>query len=164
MPDWLIGLLIGSSGGGMIGYLFHGWIDDRFARGREARALRQADVRDLRNGLHTFLGQPKAHFTWLQDVPDVLNTPGAPSPDEKAEIIATWVYENAMKHPQERRRAMYLITNVAYQLARGDRSFLDINPKGYEMLEEAWKELDDYAQLLTRSLHDPNAPGGTVQK
>jgi hypothetical protein len=162
MPDWLLALLIGSSGGGLVGYLFHGWIDDRFARAKEARALRQSDVRALRDGLHVFLGQPKAHFTWLESVPDVRSAGGTPTPPEKAEIIAAWVYENAMKHPKDRRGAMYLITNVAYQLARGDRHFLDKNPKGYEALEEAWNALGEYAQFLTRTLHNPDSPGGAA--
>jgi hypothetical protein len=96
-------------------------------------------------------------MVWLTNTQNVLTATGSPSPSEKAEIVATWVCENAMKHPPEMRRPMYLLMNVAYQLARGDRLFLDSNPSG---VSEAWQALDDYAQRLTRSLHDPNAPGG----
>ena len=76
IPEWLVGLLLGSGGGGAIGYLFCGWIDDRFARTKEARALKHSD-------------------------------------------------ENAMKFPKDRRLLMYLIANLAYQLARGARHFLE---------------------------------------
>jgi hypothetical protein len=162
MPDWLTGLLIGSSGGGLVGYLLRGWIDDRNARAREARALRQADVRALRDGLHTFLGQPRAHFAWLENTQDVRSAGGTPTPAEKGAMIATWVYENAMKHPPDRRGPMYLIMTVAYQLARGDRHFLEINPQGYELVEAAWTELDEYARLLTSELHDADSPGGAA--
>ena len=162
MPDWLVPLLIGSSGGGLVGYLFRGWIDDRFARAREARAIRRSDVRALRDGLHVFLGQPRAHFAWLQSVRDVPSAGGSPTPAEKAEIIATWVYENAMKHAEDRRPPMYRIMNVGYELARGDRHFLDENPKGYDLIEADWKSLDEYSQHLTRALHDPDAPGGAA--
>jgi hypothetical protein len=47
---------------------------------------------------------------------------------------------------------MYLILNTTYQLARGDRHFLDAYPKGYEALHDAWEALDEYAQELTRLL------------
>ena len=157
MPAWLLAILTGTSGG-LVGYLFRGWIDDRFARAKESRALRQADVKALRDDLHVFLGQPRAHFAWLQNTPDVRIAGGIPSPEAKAEIIATWIYDNAMKHPKNRRSNMYLIANVAYQLARGDRHFLDINPKGYDTLEEAWTALDQYAQVLTAALHHPDQP------
>lgn len=158
MPDWLSALLIGS-GGGLVGYLLRGWIDDRFARAKEARALRQLDVRALRNGLHTFLGQPRAHFDRLESTANVDSAEAAPTPEERAMVIADWVYENAMKHPAERRGPMYLISNVAHQLAGGDRHFLDVNPIGYERIEDAWNSLDEYAQLLTRMLHDADNPG-----
>lgn len=155
LPDWATTVLASLSGGGIIGYLIHGWIDDKFSRAKEARALRNSDIQALRDGLHIFLGQPKAHFSWLENVPNVLSAGGTPTPAEKADIIATWFYENAMKHPNDRRGPMYLIANVTYKLARGDRSFLEANPNGHEILEEAWSTLDEYAQHLTSVLHSP---------
>jgi hypothetical protein len=155
LPDWLIALLVGG-GGGLVGYLLRGWIDDRYARAKEARAVKQSDVRALRDDLLTFLGHPKAHFSWLENVPNVLTAGGTPTPAEKAQLIAGWVYANSTRYPKDRRGPMYLILNVAYQLARGDRHFLDANPKGYEALHEAWNTLDEYAQELTVRLHNPD--------
>jgi len=157
MPNWLAALLVGS-GGGIVGYLLRGWIDDRYARAKEARALRHQDVRALRDGLHVFLGEPKAHFSWLENVADVRGAGGVPSPDEKAQIIANWVYANAMKYPRDRRAPMYFLMNLAYQFARGDRHFLDQRDNGYDLVEEAWNQLDTYAQFLTDKLHNPDAP------
>ena len=57
---------------------------------------------------------------------------------------------------------MYLIMNLGYMFARGDRHFLDRNPIGYEAVEGAWRELDRYAQELTRQLHSRDNPGGTA--
>jgi hypothetical protein len=153
LPDWLLTLVLGSGGGGFIGYLFRGWIDDRFARQKEARAFQATDVRGLRDELLVFLGHPKAHFIWLESVREVKAAGGVPSPAEKAQIIADWVYANSPRYPKERRAPMYLILNVAYMLASGDRHFLDQNPKGHEILEEAWETLDEYAQALTKQLH-----------
>ena len=152
---WLVTLLVGG-GGGLVGYLLRGWIDDRYARAKEARAIKQSDVRALRDDLMTFLGHPRAHFTWLEDVPDVRAAGGTPTPDEKAQIIADWVYSNSSRYPKDKRGPMFLILNVAYQLARGDRHFVDRNPKGYEALEDAWNTLDEYAQALTAQLHNPD--------
>src|SRR5207247_2451535 len=110
-------------------------------------------LKALRDDLLYFLGEPKAHFDWLENVPDVRAAGGKPTPDEKAQLIGEWVYKNAPRLPKDRRGELFLITNVAYQLARGDRSFLDRNPKGYEYLHDAWEVLDRYAQGLTRQLH-----------
>jgi hypothetical protein len=74
------------------------------------------------------------------------------STDEKVQLIADWVYSNSMRYPRERRGPMNLIMNVAYQLGRGDRHFLDDNPNGEEIVTEAWQTLDDYAQDLTSML------------
>lgn len=157
MPDWLTGLLIGSSGGGLVGYLFRGWIDDRFARTREARALRRSDALALRDSLHTFLGLPRAHFSWLEAYEQGSGGTGATiAAAEKAAAISDWVYQNATRYPPERRGPMYLVMNVAHQLARGDRHFLDRNPRGYDSVAEAWTKLDEYAQFLTKYLHDPD--------
>ena len=153
MPEWLIGFLVGGSGGGVLGYWLRARIDERIVQRKEARQLKQSDVKALRDDLHTFLGQPRAHFTWLESVPDVSAAGGSPSPAEKAQLIADWVYTNAPRYPKDKRAPMYLIVNVAYQLAAGDRHFLDINPNGYDALNDAWENLDEYAQELTRLLH-----------
>jgi hypothetical protein len=154
VPDWLVALLIGS-GGGLVGYLLRGWTDDQFARTKEARGFRHADLRALRDSLHSFLGQPRAHFTWLESNSVHYTGGGSPSLEEKAQIIASWVYENAARFPPDKRAPIYLILNVAYQLARGDRHFLDSNPKGHEAIHDAWMALDEYAQSLTSRLHSP---------
>ncbi|SRR5438034_3121118 len=152
MPDWVWTLIIGGSGGGLFGYWLRARVDEHFAERTEARQFKQSDLRALRDDLFVFLGEPRAHFTWLQDVPDVKAAGGSPSPDQKAQIIADWVYKNVSRFPKDRRGPMYLILNTTYQLARGDRHFLDAYPKGYEALHDAWEALDDYAQDLTRLL------------
>jgi hypothetical protein len=153
MPEWLWGVILGGSGGGIIGYYLRATIDEKLAERKEMRQLRQADLVSLRDALHAFLGKPRAHFTWLESVRDIGAAGGSPSPEAKAQVIADWVYKNAPRFPASRRGPMYLITNIAYQLASGDRSFFDRNPTGYEMVDNAWKQLDEYAQKLTQILH-----------
>jgi hypothetical protein len=155
LPQWLITLLVGG-GGGLIGYLLRGWIDDRYARAKEARSLKQSDVRALRDDLMTFLAHPRTHFSWLENVQDVRTAGGVPSPDQRAQMIADWVNANSSRYPKDKRGPMFLILSVAYQLARGDRHFLERNPKGYETLEDAWNTLDEYAHSLTAQLHSPD--------
>ena len=152
MPDWLVPFLIGSTGGGLAGYLLRSWIDKRFATRTESRHSRRTDLQALRDDLLKFLGEPNAHFTWLESVPDVIAAGGSPSPDAKAEWISTWVYKNNARYPKKLRGSMYLITNVAYQLASGDRHFLNTDV-GPDAVANAWQELDDYADELTRELH-----------
>ena len=64
-----------------------------------------------------FLGHPRAHFSWLEDVPDVHAAGGTPTPSEMAQIIPDWGYSNASRYPEDKRGPMFLIPNVAYQLA-----------------------------------------------
>jgi hypothetical protein len=153
MKEWLADV-IGAGSGGLLGYYLRGLVDDRFARRKEGRDEKQADIRALRDSLIEFLGDPRAHFSWLQNVRNPSTAGGVPSPSEKAQMIAGWVYKNAMRYPKNRRGSMYLIANVTYQLARDDRHFLEQNPQGEEAIEAAWDSLDEYAQELTSRLHN----------
>ncbi len=70
MPEWLIGMLIGSSGGGILGYLLRTKVDDHFAARAEGRQFQREDLKELRDELLVFLGELRAHFTWLVDTPN----------------------------------------------------------------------------------------------
>jgi len=67
-------------------------------------------------------------------------------------MIAGWVYKNVLRYPEHIRSRMYLMADVTYQLARGDRHFLDPDV-GPMAVHDAWSELDQYVQELTRDLH-----------
>jgi hypothetical protein len=152
IPEWVSTALIGFASA-IVGYWLRGQVDEHFAQRKETRQFKHSDVRALRDDLLIFLGEPRAHFAWLQNVRDVRSAGGIPSPDEKARLIAEWVYKNAPRYPKERRGPMNLIANVTYQLAAGNRHFLDVNPLGEEAVHDAWELLDDYSQELTRELH-----------
>jgi hypothetical protein len=157
MPDWLIPFLVGGSSGGLFGYWLRARIDERFAKRTEARQFLRSDLEGLRDDLLFFLGDPRAHFEWLQSVRDPQNAGGFPTPNEKAQIIAGWVYHNFPRFPEEIQRPMTLVLNVTYQLARGDRHFLDTNPQGEEAVYEAWSALEQYEQKLTNELRGNTA-------
>lgn len=152
MPEWLVGLLIGGTGGGILGYWFRAKVDDHFAARAEGRQFRREDLKELRDALLVFLGELRAHSSWLANTLNPHTAGGELSPDERARLIGDWVNKYAPRFPKDCRGPLYLIFNVAYQLARGDRHFLDLNSNGYELLEEAWETLDDYARELTDKL------------
>ena len=152
MPDWLVPFLIGSTGGGLVVYLLRSWIDEQFATRTESRRSRRTDLQELRDDLQKFLGERKAQFMWLESVPDARTAGGTPSPNARAQWIGDWVDKNALRYPKKLRGPMYLITNIAYQLARGDRHFLNTDV-GPDAVYHAWQELFDYADELTRKLH-----------
>ncbi len=142
--------------GGLIGYFARGVIDEHFSRRREGRSQRVSDERYLRDELLVFVGELRAHADWLSSVPSPETAGGKPSPDEKARLIGEWAYRNAPRMSERHRRSAYLIANVSYMLAKGDRHFLDRNPRGWEELIAAWDDLQAYAEELTRRIHDPN--------
>ena len=155
MNEWLVAFLIGVPSSGILGYWLRAKMDDHVAAGAEGRQTRREDLKKLRDALLVFLGPLRAHFFWLENTPDPWLAEGEPSPEEKARLIGEWVYENMPRFPRERRGPPWLIANVAYQLARDDRHFLDVNPRGYELLQEAWDDLEEYAKDLTRRIQGP---------
>jgi hypothetical protein len=155
MPEWLyndlVGFLVGGTSCGLLGYWLHAKIDERFTQRREQRNVLQSDIKALRDELLVFLGEPRSYFDWLESLSAQQAQGGLPSAAEKAEAIAVWVSKNAARYPKDRRGPMYLIVNVANQLARGDRHVLN-SRSGPEDIVNAWGHLDSYAQELTGQL------------
>src|SRR4051812_37271034 len=125
MPEWFVAFLVGGSAGGLAGYLLRAWVDDQFIRRKEKRDEKRADLKAQREAIIHFIGQPRAHFIWLETVPFEQLHFGKPSIPEKVEMIAGWCYANSPRFPAEIQRHLALIRNVAYQLAVGDRNFLE---------------------------------------
>ena len=123
-----------------------------FGKRKEGRHPTQQDIRSLRDTLHEFLGEPKARFAWLENVSDSQTAGGAPSPDDKAHMIAEWVTKHAPHFPKEKHAPMYQIAGIALQLARGDRHVLEAE-KGSDAIADAWNKLDEYERVLTAQLH-----------
>ncbi len=152
MLDLWIAFLIGNGSGGALGYWLQPKLADHFAARAEGRQLQREDLKVLRDALLEFLGPLRGHFSWLENVRDPNSAGGEPSPNEKARLIGEWVTLNAPRFSKAR-RPPWIISAVAYQLAQGNRQFLDQRSDGYELLQEAWDDLQDYADDLTRRLH-----------
>lgn len=160
MPEWLIGVLVGGTGGGvgigLLSHWLHAKVDADLAAKAEGRQFRREDLKEQRDALLVFVGELRAHFFWLVNTSNPRDAGGEPTSHEKAKLIGEWVNKNAPRFPKERRGYFHLISNVAYQLDQGNRHFLDANPQGYEVLEEAWETLDDYLSELTKKLSGQN--------
>src|SRR6266581_6897970 len=125
MPDWLVPFLVGSGTGGVAGYVLHAWIDDLFSERREKRKSRRDDLQMQRDALLHFLGRPRAHFTWLENVHLSQLGTGSPPLPEKIEQITGWIYANRPRFPEAVQRSLNVINAVTYQLAVGDREFVN---------------------------------------
>ncbi len=161
MPEWLIGFLIGGTGGGvgigLLSHWLHAKVDADLAAKAEGRQFRREDLTEQRDALLVFLGELRAHFSWLVNTDDPRNAGGEPTAHEKAKLIGEWVNKNAPRFPKDRRGHLGIISHIAYQLERGDRHFLDANPQGHQILEWTWEALEEYADELTEELsgHNP---------
>lgn len=144
--EFLVPLFIGVAAGALLGYWLRG-VEEMYVRARRAAGrFTRHDLKTIRAALRELLDEPRAHFRWLERAtPEMIHESDAV--DRKVRAITDWVSRKQLLFPRELRPHLALIQDAAYRLGHRDRSSLHV--PGAEMVEAAWRALDDYEQRLT---------------